>query len=135
MQEVIKLTRELGHAIQKEAFYLNLEAAKNTADADESLQALISDFNLKRVAINAEACKTDRDEETLRKLNEEMRTLYSDIMSNENMAAYNNAKQDYDHALQRIVAIITQCAEGEDPDTTDYDPSCTHDCSTCGGCH
>ena len=135
MQDVIKLTRELGHAIQNEEFYKNLQAARETADADESLQALIADFNLKRVAINAEACKTDRDNEVLRKLNEEMRTAYSDIMNNPNMAAYNSAKQTYDHALQRIVAIITQSAEGEDPDTTDYDDSCTHDCSTCGGCH
>ncbi len=135
MQDVIKLARELGHAIQNEAFYLNLQNAKNAADADESLQALISDFNLKRVAINAEACKTDRDENTLRKLNEEMRTVYSQIMNNENMAAYNAAKQDFDHAVQRILAIVSQSADGEDPDTTDYDESCTHDCSTCGGCH
>ena len=135
MRDVIKLTRELGHAIQNEAFYQNLQTAKAAADADESLQAMISEFNLKRVAINAEARKTDRNDETLRTLNEEMRTVYSQIMSNEHMAAYNQAKQDYDHALQRIVAIITQSAEGEDPDTTDYDASCTHDCSTCGGCH
>ena len=135
MQDVIKLTRELGHAIQNEDFYKNLQTAKAQADSDETLQAMISEFNLKRVAINNEACKTDRDEEALRKLNEEMRTVYSQIMSNEQMVAYNNAKQDFDHALQRIVAIITQSAEGEDPDTTDYDDSCTHDCSTCGGCH
>ena len=23
----------------------------------------------------------------------------------------------------------------EDPDTTDFSEDCTHDCSTCGGCH
>ena len=106
MQDVIKLTRELGHAIQNEAFYKDLQSAKNAADADESLQAMITEFNIKRVAINNEACKQDRDEDTLRTLNEEMRTVYSQIMSNENMVAYNNAKQDFDHSLQRIVAIL-----------------------------
>lgn len=135
MSDIIQLTRDLGHAIQEEDFYKNLYAAKDKADADETLQALIALFNTKRVAINNEACKSDRDEDALRTLNEEMRTVYSQIMSNENMAAYNDAKQIYDNSLQRIVAIITQSAEGEDPDTTDYDPSCTHDCSTCGGCH
>lgn len=135
MQDIIKMTRELGRAIQNEDFYQNLQNAKAAADADESLQAMISDFNLKRVAINAEACKSDRNEDTLRTLNEEMRTVYSQIMNNENMAAYNNAKQDFDHSIQRILAIISQSADGEDPDTTDYDDSCTHDCSTCGGCH
>ncbi|MBQ7218923.1 MAG: YlbF family regulator [Ruminococcus sp.] len=135
MKDIIALTRELGHAIQEEEFYKKLNAAKTTADTDETLQALIAIFNQKRVAINNEACKSDRDEETLRTLNEEMRTVYSQIMSNENMVAYNAAKQEFDHALQRIVAIITQSAEGEDPDTTDYSEDCTHDCSTCGGCH
>lgn len=135
MQDIIKLTRELGHAIQNEDFYKNLQSAKDAADADEELQAMIADFNVKRVAINAEACKTDRDEDKLRALNEEMRTAYSQIMSNAQMVAYNDAKQDFDHAIQRIVAIITQSAEGEDPDTTDYHEDCTHDCSTCGGCH
>ena len=135
MKDIIALTRELGHAIQEEEFYKKLNAAKTTADTDETLQALIAIFNQKRVAINNEACKSDRDEETLRTLNEEMRTVYSQIMSNENMVAYNAAKQEFDHALQRIVAIITQSAKGEDPDTTDYSEDCTHDCSTCGGCH
>lgn len=135
MEKSIKIARELGHAIQQEEFYTKLNAAKEKADADETLQALIALFNQKRVAINNEACKQDRDEAVLKSLNEEMRTVYSQIMSNENMQAYNSAKQVFDSAIQRITAIVTQSAEGEDPDTTDFDASCTHDCSTCGGCH
>ena len=83
MADAIMIARQLGHAIQEEEAYKNIMNAKTEADADEGLQALITEFNIKRVAINAEACKTDRDEETLKKLNEEMRTAYSDIMSNE----------------------------------------------------
>ncbi len=135
MADAIMIARQLGHAIQEEEAYKNIMNAKTEADADEGLQALITEFNIKRVAINAEACKTDRDEETLKKLNEEMRTAYSDIMSNEHMKAYNDAKQTFDRVLQRILAIVQQSADGEDPDTTDLSEDCTHDCSTCGGCH
>ncbi len=134
MTDVIALARQLGHAIQEQDEYKNIVAAKNAADADEGLQNLITEFNVKRVAINAEACKTDRDEDTLKKLNEEMRTAYSDIMSNENMKAYNDAKQAFDKVLQRVLAIVQQSADGQDPDTTDFSEDCTHDCSTCGGC-
>ncbi|MBQ3417213.1 MAG: YlbF family regulator [Ruminococcus sp.] len=133
--DLIEMTRNLGRAIQKEDFYLNYTQAKNDADADETLQNLIGEFNLKRIAINHEACKEDRDEDKLKTLNEEMRTLYSDIMSNEHMVAYNSAKEEYDRVMQRVLAIINQCAQGEDPDTTDFSEDCTHDCSTCGGCH
>ena len=134
MADVIALARQLGHAIQEQEEYKTIMTAKDAADNDEALQALITEFNIKRVAINAEACKTDRDDETLKKLNEEMRTAYSDIMNNEHMKAYNDAKQAFDKLLQRVLAIVQQSAEGQDPDTTDFSEDCTHDCSTCGGC-
>ncbi|WP_405342562.1 YlbF family regulator [Ruminococcus sp.] len=134
MADVIALARQLGHAIQEQEEYKTIMTAKDAADNDEALQALITEFNVKRVAINAEACKTDRDDETLKKLNEEMRTAYSDIMSNEHMKAYNDAKQAFDKVLQRVLAIVQQSADGQDPDTTDFSEDCTHDCSTCGGC-
>ncbi len=133
--DLIALTRQLGHAIQEEKAYKDLQTAKLAADNDKELQDLIGEFNLKRMAINNEACKEDRDEEKLRELNTEMRDIYTKIMSNENMNAYNTAKTDLDTILQRVLAIITQSADGEDPDTTDFSESCTHDCSTCGGCH
>ena len=134
MTDIIALARQLGHAVQEQDEYKNIMAAKSAADADESLQALITEFNIKRVAINTEACKTDRDEELLKQLNSEMRTAYSDIMNNEHMKAYNDAKQAFDKVLQRVLAIVQQSADGEDPDTTDFSEDCTHDCSTCGGC-
>ena len=134
MADVIAIARQLGHAIQEQEEYKTIMTAKDAADNDEALQALITEFNIKRVAINAEACKTDRDDETLKKLNEEMRTAYSDIMNNEHMKAYNDAKQGFDKVLQRVLAIVQQSAEGQDPDTTDCSEDCTHDCSTCGGC-
>lgn len=133
--DLIALARQLGHTIQEEKAYKDLRAAQTAADNDKDLQDLIGEFNLKRMAINNEACKEDRDEEKLRALNEEMRSSYASIMSNENMIAYNDAKTALDTVMQRVMAIITQSADGEDPDTTDFSPSCTHDCSTCGGCH
>lgn len=133
--DLIKLARELGHAIQEEKAYKDLQVAKTNADNDKELQDLIGEFNLKRIAINNEACKEDRSEEKLKTLNEEMRSSYANIMSNENMKNYNDAKTTLDNTLQRVLAIITKSAEGEDPDTADFSADCTHDCSTCGGCH
>ena len=96
---------------------------------------MIGEFNLKRIAINNEAQKSDRDDDKLQQLNKEMRSVYANIMKNENMTAYNEAKQQLDSVLQRVLAIISQSADGEDPETTDYSQSCTGSCSSCGGCH
>lgn len=133
--DMIELARDFGRELQKDERYLAFNAARVASDEDEELQALIGEFNLKRMAINNEAQKEEQDEEKVRTLNEELRAAYNRIMANENMVRYNETKQELDLFVQRLLTIISMCAEGEDPATADYDPSCTHDCSTCGGCH
>lgn len=133
--ELIEMARELGKAIQKEDSYLKLQIAKQQSDEDKELQEMIGQFNLKRMAINNEATKTDRDDEKLQALNTEMREVYEKIMKNENMLSYNHHKEALDTVLQRVIAIVTQSADGEDPETTDYTPSCGGSCSSCSGCH
>lgn len=133
--DIIELSREIGRQLQKDEKYIALGIAKQTSDEDEVLQKLIGDFNLKRLAINNEASKPDRSDEKLQSLNKELREIYSQIIQNENMIAYNNAKNEFDTLVQRVLAIISQSAEGDDPETTDYSPSCTGSCSTCSGCH
>lgn len=132
--DTIALARELGKAIQQEEAYINLHKVQSEADADTELQSLIGQFNIVRLSINEEAQKKDRDQDKLNKLNSDMREVYSQIMSNEHMVAYNEAKGEFDKVINRVNAIISQSAEGGDPETADYDESCTGSCSTCGGC-
>lgn len=132
--DVITLARELGRAIQKEESYIRLHEVQAVADADAELQDLIGQFNLKRLAINEEAGKKERDQDKLTNLNKEMREVYSKIMSNENMLAYNEAKQEYDKVANRVLAIVQQSIDGTDPEVADYAENCTGSCSTCGGC-
>ena len=111
-----------------------MDLIQMTRELGKALQELIRAFNLKRAQINAEAQKDNRDEETLQVMNREFRGLYGEIMANDSMMAYNEAKQDFDVLLKQITAIIGLCADGEDPDTCDYEAACSGDCSTCGGC-
>lgn len=133
--DIIELARQIGKEIQQDERYLNLQKAEKTSDSDQQLQDLIGDFNLKRMAINNEAQKENRDEEKLQKLNQELRECYSTVMQNPNMIAYQAAKQEMEDLLKRVNAIIMQSAEGEDPETTDYVESCGGNCGSCGGCH
>ena len=129
--DIIEKARELGKLIQEEDSYKKLQDAQKNADADMELQRLIGEFNLKRMSINNEASKKERDQEKLSKLNTEMREAYSQIMSNENMIAYNDAKAAFDVVANRV----QQSAEGADPETADYSQSsCSGSCATCGGC-
>ena len=66
--DIIEKARELGRLIQEEDSYKKLQDAQNNADADMELQRLIGEFNLKRMSINNEASKKERDQEKLSKL-------------------------------------------------------------------
>lgn len=134
--DIITQARELGKAIQQEESYKKLQEVQVKADADTELQNLIGEFNLKRMSINNEASKKERDQDKLTQLNTEMREVYSKIMSNDNMIAYNDAKEAFDVIANRVLAIIQQSAEGADPETADYSQSsCSGSCESCGGCH
>jgi hypothetical protein len=133
--DIIEKARELGKLIQQEESYIALQKAQAEADADMELQNLIGDFNIKRMSINNEASKKDKDSDKLALLNSQMREDYSKIMSNKNMIAYNEAKDAFDMVANRVLAIVQQSAEGADPETADYSTSsCSGSCSTCGGC-
>lgn len=133
--DIIEKARELGKMLQQEESYKKLQLAQANADADMELQNYIGEFNMKRMSINNEASKAERDQDKMTRLNTEMRAAYSKIMSNENMIAYNEAKDEFDVIANRVMAIIQQSAEGADPETADFtQSSCSGSCSTCGGC-
>ena len=133
--DIIEKARELGRLSQEEDSYKKLQDAQKNADADMELQRLIGEFNLKRMSINNEASKKERDQEKLSKLNTEMREAYSQIMSNENMIAYNDAKAAFDVVANRVLAIVQQSAEGAAPEPADYSQSsCSGRCASCGSC-
>ena len=135
MERLLEMAKELGHAIQLDDRFVRVQMAQAAADEDEALQALIGEFNLKRMAINAEAAKgEEQDEAKMRELNEELRAVYARVMANESMAAYNEAKTELDKLTNGIGAILNMGAQGLNPD--DYDEhSCGGNCASCGGCH
>lgn len=132
--DLIEKTRELGKLLQDEESYKSMKEAEKKADADTELQELIKEFNLKRLSINVETQKVEKDGEKIAELNKEMQKIYADIMANENMKAYNESKQLFDQVSGRVMTILQNCIAGEDPETTDFDSSCTGSCATCGGC-
>ena len=103
----------------------------------ETLQELIGQFNLKRMAINTEETKEgeERDAEKLRELNTDIRTIYAQIMENEHMVAYNDAKTVLDELVRKMQTAINLAVQGQDPNLAAQEISCSGDCGSCGGCH
>ena len=133
--DIIDQVRALALELQKDQRYLVLENARRMNDADEELQQQIGEFNLARIDLNNEISKPEKDADRIAELNDKVRKIYGDIMSNESMVAYNEAKNGVDQLMQYINAILVTAVNGGDPMTVEEPSSCGGDCAGCSGCH
>lgn len=132
---VIKLTRELGKAIQADPRYAELMAAKEANDNDDALNALIGKLNLIQMSYQHEA-EGEANEEKMAGYDKEFREVYTQVMANANMMRYEQARHAIDDMMNYVMQILSLCVNGEDPATCEpqTQADCTGSCSTCGGC-
>ena len=132
---VKEATRKLGAAIQQDERYIEFAKASLANDKDEDLQAKIGEFNLVRMSLDKALGEEEQDNGKVQALNEQLRSLYTEIMNGELMTKYNEAKAKLDNLMNEVNSIIMQCVDGAEPSTCEPEHACTGSCSTCGGCH
>jgi len=97
---------------------------------------MIGEFNLKRIELNTEMSKADKSTDKITELDGVIKSLYGNIMANQSMIDFTEAKNNMDSLLNQINTIITMSANGEDPKTCPAEiESCSGSCSSCSGCH
>lgn len=133
--DIIEMTRNLGAEIQKLDVYKNFVAARDANDNNKALQDDIGRFNCIRMNLDKCLSGDDKNEEKVKELNMQLKTIYTKIMSSESMVNYNTAKAALDEVVNKINAIITLTVNGEDPLTCDISSACSGSCESCSGCH
>ena len=135
--DVITAVRELGKAIQASEEFAAMEDARKKSDANPALQEKISNFNLKKIAINHETTRENRDNEKIAKFDAELREIYQSIMQEEDMIAYSDAKKKVDVIMKKIEYVLAMTLNGENPETIEIPEgsACSGNCSECGSCH
>lgn len=129
--------RELGKEIQKDERFIALQAAAKANDADESLQQQMQEMQLISLKYQQEAEKGDEaSQDRIAELQQDYQKLYGEIMENVNMQKYSATASEMEQMAQYISGMIGLFFDGQDAATCELpQESCTHDCSTCGGCH
>lgn len=126
MNEIMAKARELGEMIQSSEEMKNMKNGEIMQENNDEAQELLKEFNLQRMnlARDMQSNKISR-EEAVKKNNEAFETLLekSEVVKN-----YIEAKKEFDTMVNQINQILNFYITGQDP-------NCTHDCSTCGGCH
>lgn len=134
--DIIELAKQLGKHLQEEQVYINFRMAEQSLESDKDLQSKINEFNNKKVKLNQEMSKENFDQELINKLNEDLRNQYEELMQDEKMIKFNEAKQNFDNLIIKINTIINKAAEGEDPFIENFEEeiSCSGSCFSCSGC-
>lgn len=129
--------RELGKEIQADPRFSALKSAAAANDADEKLQGQMQEMQLLSLKYQQEAEKGEEaSQDRITELQNQYQDLYNEIMAGENMQNYSQAAAEMEQMAQYISSMIGLFFDGQDPETCEIpQDACTHNCSTCGGCH
>ena len=130
MTKIIELAHALGEEIAKSEEIKNLNTAKNTFDSDEALQAKMREYEAQRLLLGQEFAKekSEADERAIADIRARIEELTREISQSPVYIEFANAQKAMNDLMDSVNAEIKFCITGERPS------SCTHDCSTCGGC-
>lgn len=126
MNEIMEKTRELGELIQNSEEMKKAKNAEILQGNNDEAQELLREFNLQRMNLARDMQnKVISREEAVKKNNEAFEAMLekSEVIKN-----YIEAKQEFDAMVNQVNQVLNFYITGQDP-------NCTHDCSSCGGCH
>ena len=131
MTKIIELAHALGEEIAKSDEIKNLAAAKDAFEANAELQDKLKEYEADRLLLGKEFSKdtSEVDERVIADLKARIQELTAEISKNELYVAFSKAQQAVNAVMNEVNAEIKFCITGERPS------ECTHDCSTCSGCH
>ena len=131
MTRIMELAHMLGEEIAKSDEIKNLEATKEVFQSDAALQNKMSEYEAERMLLGQEFAKNpdEADARAIADLRARIEELSSEIGSDPKYIAFAEAQKAMNALMADVNAEIKYCITGERPS------DCTHDCSTCKGCH
>lgn len=126
---VFELAIVLGKALKKDPRMVRMDAARKAYEENAELNTLMAEYEVQQKAIQNVASAEDFDPHMMELIQNRINELYDQIIANPVYAELNEAQEAVNELMNAVNNTITFAITGEMPS------SCTHDCSTCGGCH
>lgn len=127
--EIFELAAELGKKLKDDPRLVALEEAKAAYEKDPQLQKYMLEYDVQQKAMQREVAKPERDMLFIETIQKRIDDLYKLITENPAFAELNRTQAEVNDLMNRVNQTIMTQITGEEPS------SCTHNCSTCGGCH
>ena len=123
---IFELASELGKALKNDEKLVRLADARKNYENDPDLQKMMVEYEVQQKALQGELTKDERDTMFIDVIQKRINELYEAIMNHPVFTELNEAQAEVNELMNAVNNTITFEITGEVP-------SCTHDCSTCGG--
>ena len=128
-QNVFELAIVLGKALKKDPRMVRMDEARKAYEQDETVSTLIAEYEVQQKAMQNIATGESFEPQMMEMIQNRINELYEQIMSHPVYVELNAAQEAVNELMNAVNNTITFAITGEMPS------NCTHDCSTCGGCH
>ena len=125
-EKIIEMAKCLGQIIKEDEVIKKLEAAQEAYNTDPDVLLLTTEYTVQQQLLT-EAFSKDEDKETIDKINARINAIYNQVLETAAYKAYEAAQNDVNMLMQLVNDAISREISGQG--------ECTHDCSTCAGCH
>ena len=131
MDKVFEKTRELGKALLECEVYQKMKEAEDRAMQNAEAAALMGEFLEKRGALQDMMQLENPDPGAMKRLSEEMDALQERLRMMDDIAALNEARNEFNGLIGQINQVLQFIVTGK----MDEPSGCTGSCDTCPGCH
>ncbi len=126
---VFELAVLLGKALKNDPRMVRMDTARKAYEEDASISTLMMEYEVQQKAMQNIAADENFEPEMMEMIQNRINVLYEQIMNHPTYVELNAAQEEVNELMNAVNNTITFTITGEMPS------NCTHDCSTCGGCH
>lgn len=126
---IFEIAELLGKTLKEDERLIKLEEAKKEYESNSELKKMMLEYDVQQKALEHEALKPEKDAQLIDIIQDRINTLYKSIVEHPAFVALNDAQVAVNELMNSVNNTIMFNITGELPS------DCTHNCSTCGGCH
>ena len=127
--DIMEMAIMLGQRMRQEGAAQRYLKAREAFNENVELRTAFSEYNVQRMLLEQEANKEEIDNELVKRIDTRVDELFEFITHHPVYTEIEASQSALNEDLKKVMDKITEQITGESP------AGCTHDCSTCGGCH
>ena len=124
---IFALAAELGKAIREDERMIRMEKAKEAYESSEKIGNLMMEYGIQQQALTTMGDGDEIDTDAVTRIQDRINEIYAEITMDPIFKELDEAQEAVNALMESVNNTIMFNATGQTP--------CTHDCSSCSGCH